>query len=111
MAQGNPKGNPQNLTPFNKMEPEKKKAVQSKGGKAGAVTKRKRKAFKEALKTALTVVIDEENKKTVQDKGIEALMAKFMAGDPKVFELVRDTIGEKPTEKQEVKVVDSDWFI
>ena len=38
-------------------------------------------------------------------------MAKFMAGDPKVFEIVRDSIGEKPTEKQEVKVVDSDWFI
>lgn len=110
MAQGNPKGTPQNLTPFNKMEPEKKKAIQSKGGKAGAVSKRKRKAFKEALKTALTIIADEETQQTVQDKGIEALMAKFMAGDPKVFELVRDTIGEKPTEKQEVKVVDSDWF-
>lgn len=108
---GKPKGSPQNLTPFNKMDPEKKKAVQSKGGKAGAVSKRKRKAFKEALKTALTVVIDEESKKTVQDIGIEALMAKFMAGDPKVFELIRDTIGEKPTEKQEVKVVESDWFV
>ena len=106
----NPKGNPQNLTPFDKMEPEKKKAVQSKGGKAGAVSKRKRKAFKEALKTALTIIVDEETQQTVQDKGIDALMAKFMAGDPKVFEIIRDTIGEKPTEKQEVKVVDSDWF-
>ncbi len=106
----NPKGNPQNLTPFDKMEPEKKKAVQSKGGKAGAISKRKRKAFKEALKEALTIMADDETKQTVQDKGIEALMAKFMAGDPKVFELVRDTIGEKPTEKQEVKVVESDWF-
>lgn len=106
----NPKGNPQNLTPFDKMEPEKKKAVQSKGGKAGAVSKRKRKAFKEALKAALTIIVDEETQQTVQDKGIDALMAKFMAGDPKVFEIIRDTIGEKPTEKQEVKVVDSDWF-
>ena len=107
----NPKGNPQNLTPFNKMEPEKKKAVQSKGGKAGAVSKRKRKAFKQALILALSTIADEETKQTIQDKGIEALMAKFMAGDPKVFEIVRDTIGEKPTEKQEVKVVDSDWFV
>ena len=108
---GKPKGNPQNLTPFNQMSPEKKKAVQSKGGKAGAVSKRKRKAFKEALKTALTVVIDEENNKTVQDIGVDALLSKFMAGDLKAFELVRDTVGEKPTEKQEVKVVDSDWFV
>ena len=51
-----------------------------------------------------------ENDKTVQDIGIEALMAKFMKGDPKVFELVRNTIGEAPVEKQEVTVVDSDWF-
>lgn len=105
---GNPKGNPQNLTPFNTMDAETKKEIQSKGGKAGAISKRKRKAFKEALKTALTVVV--EDNKTVQDKGIEALMQKFMSGDPKVFELVRDTIGEKPTEKQEVKVIETDWF-
>lgn len=107
---GNPKGNPQNLTPFNKMDADKKRNVQSKGGKAGAISKRKRKAFKEALKTALAVIVDEETGATVQDKGVEALMSKFMAGDIKAFEIVRDTIGEKPTEKQEVKVVDSDWF-
>lgn len=107
----NPKGNPQNLTPFDKMEPEKKKAVQSKGGKAGAISKRKRKAFKEALILALSTIADEKTQQTVQDKGIESLMAKFMAGDPKVFEIVRDSIGEKQTEKQEVKVVDSDWFV
>ena len=105
---GNPKGNPQNLTPFNKMDAEKKKDIQSKGGKAGAISKRKRKAFKEALKTALNIVIEDD--KTVQDIGIEALMSRFMKGDPKVFELIRDTIGEKPTDKQEVKVVESDWF-
>ena len=108
---GNPKGNPQNLTPFDKMDAKTKKDIQSKGGKAGAISKRKRKAFKEAIKEALCVVVDDENGKTVQDKGIEALLGKFMAGDVKAFEVVRDTIGEKPTEKQEVKVVDSDWFV
>ena len=106
---GNPKGNPQNLTPFNKMDAKKKKDIQSKGGKAGAISKRKRKAYKEALKTALTIVM-EDSDKTIQDIGIEALLDKFMKGDLKAFEIVRDTIGEKPTEKQEVKVVDSEWF-
>jgi flagellar hook-basal body complex protein FliE len=81
---------------------------QSNGGKASGKARRKRKEFKEALKSALTVVM--ENDKTVQEIGIEALLDKFMKGDAKVFELVRDTIGEKPTDKQEVKVVDSDWF-
>ena len=81
---------------------------QSAGGKASVKARRKRKEFKEALKLALTVVVDDN--KSVQDKGIEALMQKFMSGDVRAFEVVRDTIGEKPTDKQEVKVIDSEWF-
>ena len=104
---GNPKGNPQNLTPFNTMDAKKKREIQSKGGKAGAESKRKRRAFKEALLEALKGEVDN---KMIQDIGIDALMTKFMAGDLKAFEIVRDTVGEKPTEKQEVKVVETDWF-
>lgn len=101
----NKNGNPQNLKVPSSEQARKNG---SKGGKASQKKQKERKEFKEALKTALTVVM--ENNKTVQEIGIEALMDKFMKGDPKVFELVRDTIGEKPTDKQEVKVVDSDWF-
>lgn len=104
----NANGNPQNLTPFNTMDKEKKKAVQSKGGKTSAKKRRERKAFKEALLTALSVVT--EDGKTIQDKGVEALMDKFLKGDPKVFEIIRDTVGEKPTDKQEVKIIESEWF-
>lgn len=82
--------------------------IATKGGIASGKARRKRKEFKEALKVALTVVMDDD--KTVQEIGIEALLDRFMKGDPKVFELVRDTIGEKPTDKQEVKVVESEWF-
>lgn len=81
---------------------------QSKGGKISAKKRRERKSLKESLLLALTTEIDGE---AIQDRGINALLEKFMQGDPKVFELVRDTIGEKPTDKQEVKVVDSDWFV
>lgn len=109
-TRGRPKksGNPQNLTPFNKMDAEKKREIQSKGGKAGAESKRRRKAFREALLEALRGEIDN---KMIQDIGIDALMTKYMAGDLKAFEIVRDTVGEKPTDKQEVKVVDTDWFV
>lgn len=108
MAKGNPKGNPQNLTPFNKMDSKKKKEIQSKGGHASTKVRRERKAFKEDLLSALELIKDD---KTVQELGIEALLTKFMAGDLKAFEIVRDTVGEKPTDKQEVKVVDTDWFV
>lgn len=100
--------NEQNLKPQNKRTKSEQKEIARKGGKASGLARRKRKEFKEALKIALTVVMD--NDKTVQEIGIEALLDRFMKGDPKVFELVRDTIGEKPTDKQEVKVVDSEWF-
>lgn len=106
---GNPNGNPQNLTPFNKMDAETKRKIQSMGGKAGAKSKRERKAFKEAILEALKGEIDKDH--TVQDVGVESLLIKFMAGDLKAFEIVRDTVGEKPTDKQEVKVVDTDWFV
>ena len=105
----NPKGNPQNLTPQNKRTKEEQRKVAAMGGKASAKARRERAEFKEALKLALTTVIDEDNT-TIQDRGIEALLDRFMKGDPKVFEIVRDTIGEKPTDKQEIKVVESDWF-
>lgn len=105
----NLKGNPQNLTPNSERTPEERRRNAQKAGIASGKKRKARKEFKEALKTALTVVM--EDNKTVQEIGIEALLDKFMKGDPKVFELVRDTIGEKPTDKQEVKVVDSDWFI
>ena len=100
--------NEQNLKPNSKRTPNELREIARKGGKASGKKRRERKEFKEALKTALTVVM--EDNKTVQEIGIEALMSKFMKGDPKVFELIRDTIGEKPTDKQEVKVVESDWF-
>lgn len=100
--------NEQNLKPFDELTESEQREIRSKGGKASVKSRKKRKEFKEALKIALTVVMEDD--KTVQDIGIEALMSRFMKGDPKVFELIRDTIGEKPTDKQEVKVVESDWF-
>lgn len=101
-------GTNENLTPFNKMDPKKKKEIQSKGGKASAIAYRKRKAFKEDLLEALSVI--QENGLSVQDEGVASLLTKFRAGDLKAFEIVRDTVGEKPTEVHDVKVVETDWF-
>ncbi len=102
--------NEQNLKSLGKRTTSEQREIASKGGKASGKARRKRKEFKEAIKEALTVIVDDEQKMSVQDKGIEALLDKFMKGDTKAFELIRDTIGEKPTDKQEVKVVDSEWF-
>ncbi len=106
---GKKRGNPQNLRHFSQMDAKTKKEIQSKGGHASTKVRRERKAFKEALLLALETV--KENGETIQDIGIESLMIKYMSGDLKAFEIVRDTVGEKPIDRQEVKEVTTDWFI
>ena len=66
------------------------------GGKKSGEVRRERKAFKEALLLALEA---KKDGKTIQDIGIDALMKKYMIGDLEAFKTVRDTIGEKPTDK------------
>lgn len=97
-------GNPQNLIGFDKMDPEKKKKIQSAGGKASGESKRARKTLKEEL---ILVLEQGDNQKKVS----MALLKKAVKGNVKAFEVLRDTIGEKPKDKQEVKLVDTDWFI
>ena len=96
--------NPKTLTPFNKMDAEKKREIQSKGGKASKIARNKRKALKEEL---LLLLAEGETQKAMS----LAIISKALTGDTKAFEVIRDTIGEKPTDKQEVKIVDTDWFI
>ena len=101
---GKQRGTPENLKPFNKMEPEKKREIQSKGGKASKIVRNRRKALKEEL---LLLLSENDTQKSISI----ALIGKALNGDTKAFEVIRDTIGEKPTDKQEVKIVDTDWFI
>lgn len=100
----NKRGNPQNLTPFNKMDEKKKKEIQEKGRKANKKAIEKRKALKEEL---LLLLSEGETQKAMS----LAIISKALTGDTKAFEVIRDTIGEKPTDKQEVKIVDTDWFV
>lgn len=101
--------NTKNLKSIADRTESERREIARKGGKASGKKRRERKEFKEALKTALEIVY--KDNKTIQDIGIEALLEKFMQGDLKAFELVRNTIGEAPTDKKEVKMADTDWFI
>ena len=97
----------ENLIPQNKRTKEEQRAIAKKGGIASGKSRAKRKAFKEDLLLALSMIKDG---KTVQELGLESIIAKYLDGDLKAFELIRDTIGEKPKDEHEVKVVETDWF-
>lgn len=100
---------------------------QSKGGKASGEARRRKKEMKERLELLLSMPIKsgkgselEQIKNfaslkgkniTVEDAILIAIAQKAMKGDIPAGTFIRDTVGEKPTENQNIKVVDSDWFI
>lgn len=66
-----------------------------KGAKKSAEARRARKTLKEEL----LLLLESGN---TQNKISLALVEKALKGDIKAFEVIRDTIGEKPTDKQEI---------
>lgn len=73
----------------------------SKGGKRSKEVRAARKTLREELLLLLSNEVKDENGKPipVQTAMSSALIAKAVGGDTKAFEIVRDTIGEKPVEK------------
>lgn len=91
MARGdNPNSRANLRTPSSKQARE----IGSKGGKASAKSKQARKTLREEL---LAMLEDGDT----QEKVSIALIKKAMRGDTKAFEVLRDTIGEKPVDKVE----------
>lgn len=84
----------EDLIPFNELTEEEQKKLASKGGKASVEARRKRKTLKEQL----LLLLEQDNN---QENITISLIQKAKAGDTKAFEVVRDTIGEKPIEKNE----------
>jgi len=86
--------NEQNLIPVTKRTPREQREISSMGGKASAEAKKARKTLKETLLLMLEEG-DTQNNITL------ALLDKALKGDIKAYEVIRDTVGEKPTEKIE----------
>lgn len=85
--------NNNNLKP---LTTEKAREIGKKGGIASVEARRKRKTLKEEL----LVMLSENN---IQERVSTKLIEKALDGDIKAFEVIRDTIGEKPKEKVEVE--------
>ena len=82
-----------------------------KGGKASAAKRAERKTFREGLMLLLNEPLKDKSgnatDKTTQDAIIAALVKRAANGDTRAFEMIRDTIGEKPV--QDVKVSTGDF--
>ena len=80
----------ENLRPVSSKEEARERG--RKGGLASGEARRKRKTLKEEL---LLMHSEGETQQSVT----LALIEKAMSGDTKAFEVIRDTIGEKPVDK------------
>lgn len=119
--------NEENLIPFTSdQDREEAKKNGIKGGVASGVARRKKKRMKELCDLVLNNKIQDErtieNLKErfpeidAEDATFELMLIlkqyeKAKDGDPKAFELLRDTSGQKPVEKQEVVNLDSDGYM
>lgn len=102
-----------NLKRYDLLSDEEKRELHVQGGKTRAQEKRDRKTLKDDLlkvlkSTELTkrlaresnsdvlIELAQDKNVTVQDLVTVSALIQIVQGSPKMFELVRDTIGEKP---------------
>lgn len=89
-------GNMDNLIPNSERSPEEVRENGRKGGIKSGETRRKRKTLREELLALLGT-------EQYQSKISLALLKQATKGNTKAFEVIRDTIGEKPNDKLELE--------
>lgn len=92
-----------NLIPFDKLSEERQREIRSMGGKASAEKRMQKKTLKQELEILLEMM--DKNGHTNQEKISMAILAKAGKGDTKAYEVIRDTIGQKPVERVETTEV------
>ena len=96
--------NEQNLIKPSDLTPTERRENASKAGKASGAARRARKTLKEEL---LLLLSDGDTQSRLSLALIEEALNGNKAGSvTKAFEVIRDTIGEKPTEKIMIADVD-----
>ena len=100
----------ENLIPQSERTKDEQRKIASMGGKASGIARKKRMALRELTSILLTeeVPLTPEQAEpyialgldvddvTVQLQMVKAQIAKALDGDTKAFEVIRDTVGEKP---------------
>ena len=103
------------LIPINRRSKEEQKELSRKGGIASQKKQKEQKTMRGQLQMLLALELkDPKTVKKLKDLGIDtanidngmalnvALWTKALSGDVQAYNSLRDTIGEKPTEKQEI---------
>lgn len=109
-----------NLKPLNTLSPEEAKEIRRKGAYASAEKKRQKRTLKDSALLILEMSVSKESAKTITDNTeilkelpdnlqMQDLMNLSLAreaiesGNARAYEALRDTSGQKPTDKLEVE--------
>lgn len=90
---------------------EKQAKIASKGGKKSQEVQRAKRTMRQELEILLAETIKSKDGKTeitVQEAGMRALTKKYLSGDIRATEFIRDTVGQKPAEQVLISEVDPD---
>lgn len=103
--------NEQNLKPFDQLTESEQREIRSKGGKKSGEVRRARKTLKEELLALLSQDIRTEDggKVNTQVAMSTSIIKEALDGNTKAFEIIRDTIGEKPVDKVESVNIDMEY--
>ena len=128
MAESRENGGPRAVNPhlsdFRDLPAEKQKAIAAAAGKKSGEARRMKKTFRNIAKSILDLQAPEEvatkvkkffpglpeNEIDNRAAMICAQLARALEGDSKAFEVIRDTAGEKPTDRIELKNVNEEPF-
>lgn len=93
------RGKAENLTPVRSAEEARK--LGKKGGLASAAARREKKTLRTMLELLMDMPAEtaEGPARSNREEMAVALVKKALGGDVKAFEVVRDTLGEKPRDK------------
>ena len=87
--------NEENLIPFNERTVEEQREIARKGGIKSGEARREKKLFREAIEKKLGQSLDSM---------VDAMINQAKNGNVQAITFLRDTIGEKPTDKVEAEV-------
>lgn len=90
------------------LKPVRTKEEARERGRKGGIKSGEKRRERKTIREELLLLLSTGNN---QKKMSVAVLEKAMAGDTKAFEVIRDTIGEKPVEKVQAEVTNYEEFL
>ena len=92
--------NMENLIPMNKRRKNEARELGKKGGIASGKARKKKRTLKDELQIIMKTI--NEDGVTYQELISTALVKEALKGNTKAYEIIRNTLGQKPIEVQQI---------